>query len=522
MWPPQWASPSGSSNTPTNVDNSISRLQSSLQDAFLWLLGFVSSLTRWIGQSFAEVKDRVSQLLLHVAPSLDALATQALQTITKGIDSSASALSSAVSAAGPAWQSSGTIARSAWARVAGEVTRWRRGAEVVWAQQLGSVERASLLGLLALIALCALLWVVLRGTSCKHRRERYHRLDDDVADDEENGGGTSHARKTESSHMRAPQAAVGAAVTAGTDPQVAAPPAAEPLPKGRGSGGAPAPASAAAPCAEAPAQRPASRAKSPRSARGSRPGSRTPPRKRDPAAGGGGFAVFQYVSGTPGPGWYDDDRETLSLRSARSHNTTASNGRASFLTSEPRDSAVLLETGDPGAYHLEAQQLAETSKRSHNRNAREGRGSFRALTPRGDGVDFVGAGVAPGCYDFQHLYGCGEAAASQQMTSSFRSALPLAGHVRYTDTPGVGEYDLQPVEGSTRSMSRAGSSMFAGGSSQHALHATEGDTTGVDVGPGKYKVERTDLYQKIVHTANPRLPGFNSTQRRGDPTTWNR
>ena len=155
---------------------------------------------------------------------------------------------------------------------------------------------------------------------------------------------------------------------------------------------------------------------------------------------------------------------------------------------------------------------------------REGKQAFGARAPRDDGfgpgVSLLGAGVGPGTYSFRHLYGCGEPKASPQMNSSFRSAVPLGQHVRKIDTPGGGDYTPEPDDPSrARSYSALGSSCFAGGSPQHLVNA-DTTATGTAVGPSSYEQDHHSIHYWAQSRANPRLPAFASSSRRGDPTTW--
>ena len=99
------------------------------------------------------------------------------------------------------------------------------------------------------------------------------------------------------------------------------------------------------------------------------------------------------------------------------------------------------------------------------------------------------------------------------MTSSFLSSVPLAGHVRKSDTPGVGEYDPNQIESKVNT--EKGSYMFAaGGKGRGGVAST---ATGEHVGPGSYELEGNSLYQKMIRTTNTRLPGFGSSSVRQGP-----
>lgn len=112
---------------------------------------------------------------------------------------------------------------------------------------------------------------------------------------------------------------------------------------------------------------------------------------------------------------------------------------------EQRRSIISDMAGDPGSYDARVlEDLGLKSKRSFNiLTAAHGKASFnsrstawprsarRATEPRG-----------PGEYDHQHMYACGRPGASVQVRSSFKSDLPLGGHIRKSITPGVGSYDM--------------------------------------------------------------------------------
>jgi hypothetical protein len=240
------------------------------------------------------------------------------------------------------------------------------------------------------------------------------------------------------------------------------------------------------------------------------------------------------LSRGPSPGSYDGFRETLSARSARSHNTLASSGRSRFLSSSERKSLVNDELGDPGAnfadsdapavHRGKSETLSARSRRSFNRDVNRGSGSFnssshaRARTPPPGS-----ARGGPGEHDYAHLFECGSKHVSTQMTSSFSSALPLGGHVRKPTTPpavGVGAYDITDGPCSTtmgnsqdaRSLSKEGQSMFAGTVARKGLADTR--RTEAHVGPGAYDLSRTSIRGRMEEKVNPRLPGFNSSAPR--------
>ena len=227
-------------------------------------------------------------------------------------------------------------------------------------------------------------------------------------------------------------------------------------------------------------------------------------------------------SRSPAPGAYDPEpQETVSARSQRSFNTSASGGRASFGTFTTRDDKSRREGGDPGKYTVEhpgvhtgkAESIAARSQRSFNRDVGRGRGSFNSTTTRSQTPTPHSTRGGPGEHDFSHLYSCGNA--STQVSSSFLSSVPLAGHIRKSHTPGVGEYDPEPMDGSSKSISKEGSASFAG--SLKSRSASNFSTTGENVGPGTYDLGQRSIYERMLASTNPRLPGFGSSSVRQGP-----
>jgi hypothetical protein len=136
-------------------------------------------------------------------------------------------------------------------------------------------------------------------------------------------------------------------------------------------------------------------------------------------------------------------------------------------------------------------------------------------------------GYDAGSYDYSHLYGCARGDTKfgpvTPVHSPFISALPLGGHVRYSRNPGVGDYNAEPSAGYVRrksNYSKRGSSVFADQMRQHPLHE-EGNPsqTPEDVGPGKYN-DFVGMRDRSLARANPKLPPFNSSSQRSDPTNW--
>jgi hypothetical protein len=228
---------------------------------------------------------------------------------------------------------------------------------------------------------------------------------------------------------------------------------------------------------------------------------------------------------TPPPGHYDDgvQRDSLGQKSRRSFNAGAAHGDASFWTSSQRDGMVRSDSGDPGGYFPGAAEdtfVSTKSRRTHNVNGSKGKASFNSLVPRCEATD-AGAervNLGPQEYDFQHLFACGQPCTP--LVSSFKSAIPQGQHVRESSTPGVGDYKPEPVDGLVRSLSKRGYSMFATESAQHPLHEQEPCQTDEVVGPGSYDLDVLSMNRQIKAKANPRLPGFASSQSRSDPTNW--
>jgi len=225
-------------------------------------------------------------------------------------------------------------------------------------------------------------------------------------------------------------------------------------------------------------------------------------------------------SGSPAPGAYDAAlQETLSARTMRSFNTSASGGKASFGTLTKRGDNGPQQGGDPGQYNVEtpgvhtgkAETLSSRSRRSFNRDVGRGRGSFNSTSARSSTPPPRSTRGGPGEHDFAHLYSCGNA--STQVTSSFMSAMPLGGHVRKSHTPGVGEYE--PNQVAAKSFSREGSSMFAGSLKSRSVSSFS--TTGEHVGPGSYELQSGSIEKRMNQTSNPRLPAFGSSSVRSSP-----
>ena len=96
------------------------------------------------------------------------------------------------------------------------------------------------------------------------------------------------------------------------------------------------------------------------------------------------------------------------------------------------------------------------------------------------------------------------------------SAVPLGGHIRKSDTPGVGEYEPSDKERfSPKSFTKEGSYMFAGTAKGRGSAATT--TTGEHVGPGSYELKAGSIAARMNTSVNPRLPGFGSSSVRTGP-----
>lgn len=100
------------------------------------------------------------------------------------------------------------------------------------------------------------------------------------------------------------------------------------------------------------------------------------------------------------------------------------------------------------------------------------------------------------------------------------SALPLGGHIRKSDTPGIGEYNpdagsIASKLSSSKSLSKDGMSMFAG--SARGRSSAAQTTTGQHIGPGSYDLQHSSIRAKMEASTNPRLPGFGSSSVRAGP-----
>jgi len=218
---------------------------------------------------------------------------------------------------------------------------------------------------------------------------------------------------------------------------------------------------------------------------------------------------------TPGPGAYD-------VPSHRSIGGSPDRRpSASFASSTTRANKVG-SSGDPGAYDVEhcgvhagkKEPISARSRRSFNRDVNTGKGSFNSLSSRSTSAPPRSARGGPGEHDYSHLYSCGHG--TTQVTSSFMSAMPLGGHIRKSDTPGVGEYEPNDDERfHTKSLSKEGMSMFAGSLKRGG--SASRTTTGEHIGPGSYDLDHRSINHAVASKINPRLPGFGSSSIRNGP-----
>lgn len=119
-------------------------------------------------------------------------------------------------------------------------------------------------------------------------------------------------------------------------------------------------------------------------------------------------------------------------------------------SSSKQHDLLMPDLGDPGAYigiategvHTgNKEAIGSQSRRSFNSNSRKGRAGFNtrepgrpASAPRSSRRD-----GDPGAYDILPHFETGSALnGAQQTTSVFKSQIPLGGHIRKSDTPGVG------------------------------------------------------------------------------------
>ena len=236
----------------------------------------------------------------------------------------------------------------------------------------------------------------------------------------------------------------------------------------------------------------------------------------------------------PGPGTYSADGsglidETVGARSHRSFNEGAQKGASSFNTRQGRvvrqplkATAAVDYTIDHGGVNLgKSEPLAHAARRSFNVGVKEGRASFDSRVKRPHSAPTASARGGPGEQDFSHLYRIGATAASKGPSSSFRSKTPLGGHVRKSDTPGVGRYDPKPQYavggGATSGGNEPGkkSAVFAS-TTASARTSPARSTSGPNVGPGTYDAAAHTLQRELEKKRNPRLPGFGSSAAR-DP-----
>ena len=223
---------------------------------------------------------------------------------------------------------------------------------------------------------------------------------------------------------------------------------------------------------------------------------------------------------TPGPGSYDlPARFTIEgrMRGGRPTASFASNSRRATKASDNKGGR------GPGGYDIEKSGVSLGNKepmwarttRSFNREVNSGRSSFnsRSERERASSASPKSTRGGPGENDFSHMYTCGSSA-STQVTSSFLSSMPLGGHVRRSDSPGVGSYDPHNVENLSGSRgSRQGTSAFAGSNNGRG-RTDKRSATGDGVGPGSYEFDQSSISNKLAASINPRLPAFNSAALR--------
>lgn len=220
---------------------------------------------------------------------------------------------------------------------------------------------------------------------------------------------------------------------------------------------------------------------------------------------------------TPGPGAYDTPPH-LSIGGSPDRRPSAA-----FASNSSRSSKGGSEGGgDPGAYDLEnggvhmgkKECIASRSKRSMNRDINSGKGMFTSTSSRPTSAPPRSQRGGPGEHDFAHIYSCGNN--SQQVTSAFMSAVPLGGHIRKSDTPGIGEYDPDDKQRfNPKSFTKEGSYMFVGAAKGRSSVAST--ATGEHIGPGSYELGATSISARATTSVNPRLPGFGSSSVRTGP-----
>lgn len=237
---------------------------------------------------------------------------------------------------------------------------------------------------------------------------------------------------------------------------------------------------------------------------------------------------------TPGPGAYDID---VTSRGARA--TTGNDTRASHMfksTSAQRGRLGKSDSGDPALYDDFKEALSDRAQRTFNRSISSGDLGFQSSSRgRSTAPPSRTQRGGPGEHECGHLFEMGAIASSPSSTSgrgsgsaaagtsSFKSALPLGGHIRKSFTPGIGTYDTtsagsisSPARGT---YSKEGMSMFAATSARQGLADTK--RTEAHVAPGSYDVGGS-LGDEAKAAANPRLPGFQSSVPRdmGSGSRW--
>ena len=241
----------------------------------------------------------------------------------------------------------------------------------------------------------------------------------------------------------------------------------------------------------------------------------------------------------PGPGTYSADGsglidETVGARSHRSFNEGAKKGASSFNTRQGRvvrqplkATAAVDYTIDHGGVNLgKSEPLAHAARRSFNVGVKEGRASFDSRVKRPHSAPTASARGGPGEQDFSHLYRIGATAASKGPSSSFRSATPLGGHVRKSDTPGVGRYDPKPQYavsgGGTSGGNEPGkkSAVFAS-TTASARTSPARSTSGPTSAPAPTTRRRTPCSANSRRSATRGSPA-SDRRRRATPTTTER
>lgn len=213
----------------------------------------------------------------------------------------------------------------------------------------------------------------------------------------------------------------------------------------------------------------------------------------------------------PGPGSYELDSCSLSVRARATHNKQIAGGKGTFMTSGNQNRAaprMTEETPDPSHYSdYYLKQASIGNLKTSNKHVRDGKIAFDSNGPRCGDSSFEERSPlrGPGHYDYSHLYESGVSKADKRKgTTAFTNKAPLLGYMRKIDTPGGGEYDPKRMD-HYNSYSTKGTSAFASTSARCAEAAAASAGT---AGPETYDLEGRSLGRQAAKMVNPQAPPF--------------